>query len=252
MKDVFEILTSTLSIVDDPILDIVIISIIGAVAFGIAWRFVGEIGVRGKLGSIIHWTVRLFVMVTLCYLVSGIINFIKFVMSIPKEWWINLGAILLIAFLVYISIKLTFFSKDEKKERKLISNKTKYQQIYNFIIEQYYLNNNKEIDKNVLIEKIKDSEIIQNIEEMLINRNLIIIEKETYSINYETILYLESMLRDTLTYRLASLAFLVSFIPYFSDNVKNINVDLGNFVSFIMFISLIIVIFTIFPKNNKI
>lgn len=76
---IFEIMTYPLSVINNPLLDFIFMSIIGAASFVIAWNFVGDIDVRGKLGSIIHWIVRLFSIIILCSVVSLIVKIYQFV-----------------------------------------------------------------------------------------------------------------------------------------------------------------------------
>jgi len=62
MKQLYELLTFPLSVIEDPFWDFVLLTIIGSISFIIAWNFVGETGIRGKAGSILHWTIRIIVM----------------------------------------------------------------------------------------------------------------------------------------------------------------------------------------------
>jgi len=50
-------MTLPFSIFENPLLDYFIMAIIGALSFKVAWDVTGDIGIRGVLGSIIHWTI---------------------------------------------------------------------------------------------------------------------------------------------------------------------------------------------------
>ena len=63
----------------NPIYDYIIMGIIGYIAYVVAFDIVGDLGVRGKLGSIIHWMLRLFVygfIWLICCIVIKIVTFV--------------------------------------------------------------------------------------------------------------------------------------------------------------------------------
>ena len=57
---IFDLITSPLSLFENPIHNYIAMALIGAAAFGIAYRIVGELGLRGEAGSIAHWIIRFF------------------------------------------------------------------------------------------------------------------------------------------------------------------------------------------------
>ena len=91
MKKLYELLVYPLSVIDDPFWDFILMSIIGIIAFATAWQFVGEIGIRGKIGSFVHWTIRFIVMAILCFVTTLVIKVYFFVTSIPLYMWIILS-----------------------------------------------------------------------------------------------------------------------------------------------------------------
>lgn len=73
-KYIFELLISPLTISNNCIINYLLTSLIGFFAYKISFGIVGDIGVRGELGSIIHWMIRFVIFVFLwavcCLLIS--------------------------------------------------------------------------------------------------------------------------------------------------------------------------------------
>lgn len=74
---IFETLTDPLGLPLSPLWEYIIMAVIGAIAFKIAW----EASPGGQWGSEIHWTVRLLAMVIIWAIVRGIIEAARFVMA---------------------------------------------------------------------------------------------------------------------------------------------------------------------------
>ena len=108
MKQIYELITYPLSVIENPFYDSILLTIIGMISFAIAWNFVRESGIRGKVGSILHWTVRLFVMIILTSMVS---IFIK----IGIYLYNNLIKVYTIIFLIIMIIGMLFAIKQRKK-----------------------------------------------------------------------------------------------------------------------------------------
>lgn len=53
-KIIFDLITASYSLFDNPFYNYIAMLIVGSIAFAIAWNLVGEIGARGELGSILH------------------------------------------------------------------------------------------------------------------------------------------------------------------------------------------------------
>lgn len=81
MKAIFEIMTLPFSLFENPILDYVVMAIIGLIAFIVAWNLTGEIGIRGELGSIIHWFIRGIVFIVLWAIIYAIIWLVLFIID---------------------------------------------------------------------------------------------------------------------------------------------------------------------------
>ena len=116
MKDLFGILTSQLSITDNIITNYILIAIVGFIAYKLAFFLVGETGVRGGLGSILHWTIRFFVLVALVYIIKGIIFLYLFLTSISVFYYISLTLL----FILILLIKNAIENKESNLNKKII------------------------------------------------------------------------------------------------------------------------------------
>ena len=109
----FDLITSPLSLFENPLYNYVAMAIIGFIAFKIAFAIVGELGLRGEAGSIVHWIIRFCVFAFIWFICCVAIALITFITS---NWIIiTISAILLL--IVYI-LKLY-----AKKNPKSILNK---------------------------------------------------------------------------------------------------------------------------------
>lgn len=78
-KFLFDLITSPLSLFENPIHNYIAMAIIGFIAFKIAFAIVGKLGLRGEAGSIAHWIIRFFVLIfiwLICCIVIWLISFI--------------------------------------------------------------------------------------------------------------------------------------------------------------------------------
>ncbi|MFA7051010.1 MAG: hypothetical protein WC189_02840, partial [Bacilli bacterium] len=80
-KIFFDLITSQLSLFENPLHNYLAMAIIGLVAFAIAWNAVGEIGARGEAGSILHWIIRIFAFVVIWLVLSILIIIISFILN---------------------------------------------------------------------------------------------------------------------------------------------------------------------------
>jgi fatty acid desaturase len=143
MKQLYELVTHPLSIIEDPFWDFVLMTIIGSLSFIIAWNFVGETGIRGKAGSILHWAVRIIVMFSLYFIISFAIKLVIIICHMPLVTWVTIGIGILLILLIVVTLKLTIFSKREKKNRQIDKQKNRYIILMKRIINYYYSNKNK-------------------------------------------------------------------------------------------------------------
>ncbi len=101
MSIIFEISTSPLEISNNPIIDYLIMGIIGIIAYKVAFILVVEIEIFGAIGSILHWTIRIFIFITCWFILSLIIVGIKFILSIPLWCWIVFGLCLILLIIIH-------------------------------------------------------------------------------------------------------------------------------------------------------
>lgn len=77
----FELLTSPLTISDNYFVNYIIIGLIGFVAFKVAFKIVGDIGLFGEVGSILHWIIRFVVFFLLWFVCCIVMKITKFIIS---------------------------------------------------------------------------------------------------------------------------------------------------------------------------
>ena len=77
LKFLFAVLTDPLGLPIDAIWEYLILAVIGAIAFVIAWN----ISPGGDFGSLIHWVVRLIAFVILWAVVYGIIALVQWIFA---------------------------------------------------------------------------------------------------------------------------------------------------------------------------
>lgn len=94
MKFLFEYITNSFTLIDNPLDDYVLMAIIGGVSFAIAYMLVGKlygnkvISGRG-IGHILHWVIRLIVFVVVFYIAAAMIRVYTWFAALPDyKWWI--------------------------------------------------------------------------------------------------------------------------------------------------------------------
>lgn len=254
MKQLYEMLTYSLSIIEDPFWDFVLMTIIGSLAFIVAWNFVGETGIRGKAGSILHWTVRIIVMFSLCLITSLVIKLVIFIYNIPLVTWLAIGiAVLLILFIVIV-LKFTLFSKKEKKKNKIDKQKNRYIVLMKRIINNYYDNKNTFLKSEDIIDKnnLNDKYIYEEIEDMLIKEKLLVKDEKNNSIiEFRTIIFLEKYVKDSMSYVVNMLVFIITFITLFISVFQQLTGRYVNFLLLPLIILITVLIFKVLPKDNN-
>ena len=98
LKFLFGVLTDPLGLPIDAIWEYLILAVIGAIAFGIAWN----ISPGGELGSLIHWVVRLIAFVILWAIVYGIIALVQWIFANWVVVLCILGGIIVVGGLIAI------------------------------------------------------------------------------------------------------------------------------------------------------
>ena len=79
LKFVFDLITSQFSLFENPIYNYVAMGIVCSIALTVALTAVGDLGFKGIIGSIIHWTIRFIVFVVVWFIFLVVINVIKFI-----------------------------------------------------------------------------------------------------------------------------------------------------------------------------
>lgn len=254
MKQLYELVTYPLSIIEDPFWDSVLMTIIGSLSFIIAWNFVGETGIRGKVGSILHWVVRIIMMFSLYFIISFVIKLVIIICHMPLVTWVTIGIGILLILLIVVTLKLTIFSKREKKNRQIDKQKNRYIILMKRIINYYYSNKNKFLKQEAIIGKdnLNDKYIYEEIENMLIKKKLITKdEKNNSRIDFETIIFLEKYVKESTSYMINMLVFIITFITLFISAFQQLIGKYINYITLPLITLVIILIFKILPKDEK-
>lgn len=128
LKLLFEYFTGFFAISDNPIVNYLGMGLIGAIAFRVARKSVGWLYdnwfITGKeSGSRAHWIIRTIVFVAVFCLFATIINFLKWIASIPKYVWYIVMIVLALAVVGALLIKYIFKNKvqNDKGDKKMLS-----------------------------------------------------------------------------------------------------------------------------------
>lgn len=254
MKQLYGLLTYPLSIIEDPFWDFVLLTIIGSISFTIAWNFVGEIGIRGKLGSILHWTIRIIVTFALCIVISLIIKLVVFIYSIPLVIWIVMGVNIVLAGLMFAVLKLTIFSKNEKKKNSIDKQKKRYIVLMKRIINNYYDKRTNILKQADIIDKNNpnDKYIYAEIEYMLMKEKLITKDEGNNDIiEFRTIVFLEKNVKDSISYTINVLVFIITFVTLIISILEPYDRGYNDIFSLAFFILIIALIFKSLPKDKQ-
>ena len=103
-KIFFEMLISPLTISDNYLVNSIIMFLLGFIAFKVAFKIVGDIGVRGEIGSLLHWTIRFVVFLLLwifCYLSIVTIKFVMKHLTFLLIFAFGLGIAIFIGKFIY-------------------------------------------------------------------------------------------------------------------------------------------------------
>lgn len=74
MKLLYEILTYPLTVIENPLIDLILLSILASVSFKLSWNIVGNTEIRGFFSSILYWTIRIVSMFILTTILSFFIK----------------------------------------------------------------------------------------------------------------------------------------------------------------------------------
>lgn len=108
MKFLFEYLTDSFSLLENPLDDYVVMAIIGVIAYAIAYSLVGKlyscdlIDGRGA-GHFLHWIIRLIVFVVIFYVAATAIRVYSWFHGLPDyKWLIIAGTVVGVAALIIV------------------------------------------------------------------------------------------------------------------------------------------------------
>ncbi len=112
-KFIFDFITSSFSLFENPFYNYIAMFVVGSLAFSIAWNIVGNLGFRGEIGSIFHWVIRLISFIFIWIVFTLLINFVLFVLN---NWKLIL-MLLIILLIILVIIKL--LKKRKEKYRTI-------------------------------------------------------------------------------------------------------------------------------------
>lgn len=104
------------SLLENPLGDYVAMVIIGIIAYGIAYGLVGRLYnydiIDGRdAGHVLHWIIRLIVLVIIFYLAAIDIGIYNWFMELPSyKWWI-IGFVIGVSIFIYGVYKFYLFRK---------------------------------------------------------------------------------------------------------------------------------------------
>lgn len=104
-KTIFDLITASFSLFENPIYNYIAMTIIGLIAFKLAFSIVGKSELRGEAGSIAHWIIRFLAFVFIWFACSILIKLITFIMN---NWLVVIISCLLLL-LIYV---LKIYSKN--------------------------------------------------------------------------------------------------------------------------------------------
>lgn len=120
LKMMFEYLTDSYSLLENPIDNYIIMAVVGFIAYLIAYNIVGwlyhtdMIDGRGA-GHILHWIIRLIVFVAIYYAVATAIRIYQWIIGVPTHvWWIVVGAVVSVAIISTVTRFFYYRSKLKK------------------------------------------------------------------------------------------------------------------------------------------
>lgn len=107
LKFLFEYLTDSYSLLENPINDYIIMAVVGLIAYRIAYQIVGwfyhaDLIDGSMAGRFLHWVIRFIVFVVIYYAVATAIRIYNWIINVPSIVWqwglgIAIGLIIVIA-----------------------------------------------------------------------------------------------------------------------------------------------------------
>ena len=119
MKFLFEYLTNSFSLLNNPLNNYIVMAVIGIIAYRIAYTLVGDlycldlIDGRGT-GHVLHWIIRLIVFVVIFYGVATTIRVYKWFYGLPDYKWSIMGSVAIGIIMIAVLIKHLFAKRLKK------------------------------------------------------------------------------------------------------------------------------------------
>ena len=119
-KFLFDLLTDPLGLPIEWYYEYLILAVIGAVAFGIAYRCVGDMYHMGAIdgrtsGSFFHWLIRFILLVALWAVTYGVIVAVRW---LTANWVMVLCILGVIVVVAGIAVAVAIFIRSRKKKSK--------------------------------------------------------------------------------------------------------------------------------------
>lgn len=112
----FDMITSQLSVFKDSLCNYVAMAAVGAVAYIIAFRIVGELRLRGEKGSNAHWIIRTIVFIAIWFACYIVITLIKIIIN----YWIIVIICMIMTFALYIMKKYAEIHPNSVLNKKIL------------------------------------------------------------------------------------------------------------------------------------
>lgn len=120
LKLVFEYLTDSYSLLENPVDNYIIMTAVGFIAYVIAYNIVGWFYqtdmIDGRsIGHILHWIIRFMVFMAIYYVFTTVIRIYKWLAGVSVCAWLIILAIIVIATIIVIILKWILNKQRERK-----------------------------------------------------------------------------------------------------------------------------------------
>lgn len=117
LKFLFEYITNSYSLLKNPINNYIIMTVVGLIAYMIAYRIVGWFYhanlIGGSMpGKVLHWVIRFIVFVVIYYTIATAIRIYNWIINVPGTVWLW-GLVISVVLLIVIAlIKVIHWKKE--------------------------------------------------------------------------------------------------------------------------------------------
>ncbi len=122
LKFLFDYLTDSYSLLENPIDNYIIMAVVGVIAYMISYNIVGwfyhaDLIDGYSAGHILHWIVRFVVFVVLYYAFATAIRIYNWMVNVPAfVWWSILGAAVFLVIIIGL-VKLINWKREQVARR---------------------------------------------------------------------------------------------------------------------------------------